>query len=131
MAEGTLQRTHHTSCVFAISAYSMTSCAAMLQRDADSGHARQTREQHHASHALTITLTCPRSSAQPSRLVGHRFRDADDETSRQRGAWDVPANYVKVAFNVSSSSDHTERRHATGVRGPRAGVRGPRGATTE
>ena len=66
-----------------------------------------------------------------SRLVGHRFRDADDETSRQRGAWDVPANYVKVAFNVSSSSDHTERRHATGVRGPRAGVRGPRGATTE
>ena len=34
MAEGTLQRTHHTSCVFAISAYSMTSCAAMLQRDA-------------------------------------------------------------------------------------------------
>ena len=37
MAEGTLQRTHHTSCVFAISAYSMTSCAAMLQRDADSG----------------------------------------------------------------------------------------------
>ena len=29
MAEGTLQRTHHTSCVFAISASSMTSCAAM------------------------------------------------------------------------------------------------------
>ena len=47
MAEGTLQRTHHTSCVFAISAYSMTSCAAMLQRDADSRRARQTREQHH------------------------------------------------------------------------------------
>ena len=43
-----------------------------------------------------------------SHLVGHRFRDADDETSRQRGAWDVPANYVKVVFNVSSSSDHTE-----------------------
>ena len=43
-----------------------------------------------------------------SHLVGHRFRDADDETSRQRGAWDVPANYVKVSFNVSSSSDHTE-----------------------
>ena len=33
---------------------------------------------------------------------------ADDETSRQRGVWDVPANYVKVVFNVSSSSDHTE-----------------------
>ena len=47
MAEGTLQRTHHTSCVFAISANSMTSCAAMLQRDADSRHARQRREQHH------------------------------------------------------------------------------------
>ena len=50
-----------------------------------------------------------------SRLVGHRFRDADDETSRQRGAWDVPANYVKVSFNVSSSSDHTETTAMRGV----------------
>ena len=41
-------------------------------------------------------------------MVVHRFGDADDETSRQRGAWGVPANYVKFAFNVSSSSDHTE-----------------------
>ena len=48
------------------------------------------------------TLTCPHSSAGPSRLVGHRFGDADDETSHQRGVWDVPADYVKVAFNVSS-----------------------------
>ena len=44
MAEGTLPRTRR---VFAISANSMTSCAAMLQRDADSNHACQTREQHH------------------------------------------------------------------------------------
>ena len=57
-----------------------------------------------------------------SRLVGHRFRDADDETSRQRGAWDVPANYVKVAFNVSSSSDHTETTAMRGVGCPREGV---------
>ena len=62
MAEGTLQRTHHTSCVFAISAYSMTSCAAMLQRDAEAC-APNTRAA--PSHALTITLTCPRSSARP------------------------------------------------------------------
>ena len=54
-----------------------------------------------------------------SRLVGHRFRDADDETSRQRGAWDVPANYVKFAFNVSSSSDHTETTAMRGVGCPR------------
>ena len=50
-----------------------------------------------------------------SHLVGHRFRDADDKTSRQRGAWDVPANYVKVSFNVSSSSDHTETTAMRGV----------------
>ena len=38
---------------------------------------------------------------------------------RQRGAWDVPANYVKVAFNVSSSSDHTETTAMGGVGCPR------------
>ena len=27
-------------------------------------------------------------------LVGYQVGDADDETSRQRGAWDVPTNYV-------------------------------------
>ena len=37
-------------------------------------------------------------------VVGYQVGDADDETSRQRGAWDVPANYVYVAFNVFSSA---------------------------
>ena len=46
-------------------------------------------------HALAITLACPRSSAWPCiALVGYQVGDADDETSRQRGAWDVPTNYV-------------------------------------
>ena len=43
----------------------------------------------------TITRTCPRPSA---RLGCIQVGEADDETSRQRGVWDVPANYVKVAF---------------------------------
>ena len=93
MAEGTLQRIHHTSCVFAISAYSMTSCAAMLQRDADSRRARQTREQHHRTPNYHTHL--PSFKRPASRLVGHRFRDADDETSRQRGAWDVSSNWAR------------------------------------
>ena len=63
---------------------------------------RAQRARHTAARAKYHTLTCPHSSAGPSRLVGHRFGDADDETSHQRGVWDVPADYVKVAFNVSS-----------------------------
>ena len=63
---------------------------------------RAQRARHTAACAKYHTLTCPHSSARPSRLVGHRFGDADDETSHQRGVWDVPADYVKVAFNVPS-----------------------------
>ena len=37
------------------------------------------------------------------RLHGQRLKYVRyDETSHQRGVWDVPADYVKVAFNVSS-----------------------------
>ena len=65
-------------------------------------------------HALTITLTCPRSSAQPSRLVGHRVGDADDGTSRQRGAWDVSSNWAKITFIVSSLERPHRRGHRPG-----------------
>ena len=90
-------------------------CNAMLAQGM-----RAQRARHTAARAKYHTLTCPRSSARPSRLVVHRFGDADDETSRQRGAWGVPANYVKFAFNVSSSGDHTEITAMRGVGRPRA-----------
>ena len=45
-------------------------------------------------HALTITLACALIQAPGHRVVGYEVGDADDETSRQRGAWDVPTNYV-------------------------------------
>ena len=43
----------------------VTSCDAMLPRDAGLQYACTTRERHHRAcvHALTITHTCPRSSA--------------------------------------------------------------------
>ena len=63
------------------------------------------RASHTAARAEYHTLACPRSSARPS--DHHIWSDIGlatqtTKTSRQRGAWDVPANYVKVAFNVSS-----------------------------
>ena len=79
-------------------------CNAMLAQ-----RMRAQRASHTAARAEYHTLACPRSSARPSNHhIWSDIGDADDENSRQRGAWDVPANYVKVAFNVSSSSDHTE-----------------------
>ena len=81
-----------------------------------------------AQHASNTTARANYHTRLPSfkrlaiALVGYQVGDADDETSRQRGAWDVPANYVKVAFNVSSSSDHTETTAMRGVGCPREGV---------
>ena len=43
------------------------------------------RASHTAARAKYHTLTCPHSSARPSREVGHRAGDADDETSVVRG----------------------------------------------
>ena len=69
----------------------------------------------------TIIRTCPRPSA---RLGCIQVGEADDETSRQRGVWDVPANYVKVAFRRDFPGANT----ATAAMGtgswPRADVRG-------
>eukprot|EP00964_Phaeocystis_antarctica_P137031 scaffold101517_cov29-Phaeocystis_antarctica.AAC.1 len=45
-------------------------------------------------HTHLPSIECP---ARPQ-LLGHQVGETDDETSRQRGVWDVPANYVKVAF---------------------------------
>ena len=81
-------------------------CNAMLAQ-----RMRAQRASHTAARAEYHTLACPRSSARPS--DHHIWSDIGlatqtTKTSRQRGAWDVPANYVKVAFNVSSLERPTE-----------------------
>ena len=55
-------------------------CDAMLAQGM-----RAQRARHTAARAKYHTLTCPHSSARPSREVGHRAGDADDETSVVRG----------------------------------------------
>ena len=71
-------------------------------------------------HTHLPSIECP---ARPQ-LLGHQVGEADDETSRQRGVWDVPANYVKVAFRRDFPGANT----ATAAMGtgswPRADVRG-------
>ena len=53
-----------------------------------------------AQHASNTTARANYHTRLPSfkrlaiALVGYQVGDADDETSRQRGAWDVPANCV-------------------------------------
>ena len=72
----------------------------------------------------TITRTCPRSSARLGRSCS--VGEADDETSRQRGVWDVPAKYVKVAFrralpgaNTATAAMRERSWSSRSVRGPR------------
>ena len=85
---------------------SVASSAAMLQRDACSKNACATREPHRRTppHALNITHL-PALIQAPDH---HALSDIGLETQTMkpaiRGAcvWDVPADYVKVAFNVSS-----------------------------
>ena len=62
----------------------------------------------------TITRTCPRSSARLGRSCS--VGEADDETSRQRGVWDVPAKYVKVAFRRALPGANTATAARTLVR---------------
>ena len=45
-------------------------------------------------HPHLPSIECP---PRPQ-LLGYQVGDAEDETGRQRGAWNVSANYVKVAF---------------------------------
>eukprot|EP00964_Phaeocystis_antarctica_P063860 scaffold38356_cov34-Phaeocystis_antarctica.AAC.3 len=45
-------------------------------------------------HTHLPSIECP---PRPQ-LLGHQVGDADDQPNRQRGAWNVPANYMKVAF---------------------------------
>ena len=90
------------------------------------------RASHTAARAEYHTLACPRSSARPS--DHHIWSDIGlatqtTKTSRQRGAWDVPANYVKVAFNVSSLERPTETATMRQVSSPSRECRRPRGAT--
>ena len=99
-------------------------CNAMLAQGM-----RAQRARHTAARAKYHTLTCPHSSARPSREVGHRAGDADDEPVSSEGGWDVPANYVKVAFNVSSLERPTETATMRQVSSPSRECRRPRGAT--
>ena len=101
-------------------------CNAMLAQ-----RMRAQRASHTAARAEYHTLACPRSSARPS--DHHIWSDIGlatqtTKTSRQRGAWDVPANYVKVAFNVSSERP-TETATMRQVSSPSRECRRPRGAT--
>ena len=102
-------------------------CNAMLAQ-----RMRAQRASHTAARAEYHTLACPRSSARPSDHhiwsdIG--FATQTTKTSRQRGAWDVPANYVKVAFNVSSLERPTETATMRQVSSPSRECRRPRGAT--
>ena len=101
-------------------------CHAVLAQSMRAQHASNTtaRANYH-----THLPSFKRPTKQPSHLVGHRVGDADDENSRQRGAWDVPANYVKVAFNVSSLERPTETATMRQVSSPSRECRRPRGAT--
>ena len=102
-------------------------CNAMLAQ-----RMRAQRASHTAARAEYHTLACPRSSARPS--DHHIWSDIGlatqtTKTSRQRGAWDVPANYMKVAFNVSSLERPTETATMRQVSSPSRQCRRPRGAT--
>ena len=102
-------------------------CNAMLAQ-----RMRAQRASHTAARAEYHTLACPRSSARPS--DHHIWSDIGlatqtTKTSRQRGAWDVPANYMKVAFNVSSLERPTETATMRQVSSPSRECRRPRGAT--
>ena len=85
-----------TQCVFSISTNRVARAVppygnAILAQSMRAQHASNTtaRASYH-----TRLPSFKRPTKQPSHLVGHRVGDADDENSRQRGAWDVPANYV-------------------------------------
>ena len=101
-------------------------CNAMLaqrMRAQRASHTAARAEYHTHSPALVqapdqATITFGRTSATQT-----------TKTSRQRGAWDVPANYVKVAFNVSSLERPTETATMRQVSSPSRECRRPRGAT--
>ena len=60
----------------------------------------------------TITRTCPRPSA---RLGCIQVGEADDETSRQRGVWDVPEHQRRpVVAQKGRSGGHSGEDHGTG-----------------
>ena len=100
----------------------VTRCAAMLPRDAGLQYACTTASDTTTPacmryyHTHLPSIECP---ARPQ-LLGHQVGEADDEISRQRGVWDVPANYVKVAFRrdfpgANTATAAMRRRSATFV----------------
>ena len=82
----------HAMCILDQHQQGGESCAAIRQRD--------TGQSMRAQHASNTTARASYHTRLPSfkrlaiALVGYQVGDADDETSRQRGAWDVPTNYV-------------------------------------
>ena len=90
MAEATLPC---TQCVFSISTNRVARAVppygnAILAQSMRAQHASNTTAR--ASYHTRL----PSFKRLAIALVGYQVGDADDETSRQRGAWDVPANYV-------------------------------------
>ena len=68
----------------------MLTCSMRVQHASDTTASACMRYYH--PHLPSIE--CP---PRPQ-LLGYQVGDAEDETDRQRGAWNVSANYVKVAF---------------------------------
>ena len=89
MAEATLPC---TQCVFSISTNRVARAVPP--------YGNAILESMRAQHASNTTARASYHTRLPSfkrlaiALVEYQVGDADDETSRQRGAWDVPTNYV-------------------------------------
>ena len=95
------QRSNARKCEFAMKALTVwravpPCCHAVLAQSMRAQHASNTtaRANYHTH--------LPSFKRPATRLRGHRVGDADDGTSRQRGAWDVSSNWAKITFIVSS-----------------------------
>ena len=61
-------------------------------------------------HTRLPSIECP---ARPQ-LLGHQVGEADDETSRQRGVWDVPEHQRRpVVAQKGRSGGHSGEDHGT------------------
>ena len=107
------QRSNARKCEFAMKALTVwravpPCCHAVLAQSMRAQHASNTtaRANYHTH--------LPSFKRPATRLRGHRVGDADDGTSRQRGAWDVSSNWAKIAFIVSSLERPHRRGHRPG-----------------
>ena len=107
------QRSNARKCEFAMKALTVwravpPCCHAVLAQSMRAQHASNTtaRANYHTH--------LPSFKRPATRLRGHRVGDADDGTSRQRGAWDVSSNWAKITFIVSSLERPHRRGHRPG-----------------